>query len=185
METESRALCELVERELLARPFSIALDCHSGFGAVDRIWFPYAHTRRPIDHLAEVHALGAVFEATHAHHRYVIEPQSGQYLAHGDLWDHLYEQARARQGPVFLPLTLELGSWIWVKKNPRQLFTRQGIFNPLVEHREHRVLRRHLAWFDFLTRAAASHVYWLPRGDQRIRHERAALDRWYRPRAAP
>ena len=24
----------------------------------------------------------------------------------------------------FLPLTLEMGSWIWVKKNPRQLFSR-------------------------------------------------------------
>ena len=53
---------------------------------MDRIWFPYAHTRRPIEHLAELHALSTVFEASHVHHRYVIEPQSRQYLAHGDLW---------------------------------------------------------------------------------------------------
>ena len=69
------------------------------------------------------------------HHRYVIEPQSRQYLAHGDLWDHLYLRSRERPERVFLPLTLEMGSWIWVKKNPRQLFSRQGIFNPLVQHR--------------------------------------------------
>ena len=183
METESRALAEVVERELLARPFSIAVDCHSGFGAVDRIWFPFAHTRRPIDHLAELHALSTIFEASHVHHRYVIEPQSRQYLAHGDLWDHLYLRSLERPERVFLPLTLEMGSWIWVKKNPRQLFSRQGIFNPVVEHREHRVLRRHVAWFEFLTRAAASHARWLPRGDRRAGASAAALQRWYGSRA--
>jgi hypothetical protein len=182
MEAESRALCEVVDRELLSRPFSIALDCHSGFGAVDRIWFPYAHTRRPVDHLAELHALSTIFEDSCAHHRYVIEPQSEQYLAHGDLWDHLYRQSLGRAGAIFLPLTLEMGSWIWVKKNPRQLFTRQGIFNPLIEHREHRVLRRHVAWFDFLTRAAASHRHWLPEGDRRVACNEAARKRWYSPR---
>ncbi len=186
MEVEGRALCETVERELLARPFSIALDCHSGFGAVDRIWFPYAHTRRPIHHLAELQALSAIFAASHAHHRYVIEPQSRQYLAHGDLWDHLYARGDATPGDrVFLPLTLEMGSWIWVKKNPRQLLSRQGIFNPLIEHREHRVLRRHIAWLDFLTRAAASYRQWLPSGAERERHQRDAVARWYRASGGP
>jgi len=183
MQAESRALCDVVERELLARPFSLALDCHSGFGAVDRIWFPYAHTRRPIGHLAELHALSSIFEASHVHHRYVIEPQSRQYLAHGDLWDHLYQRSLDRPEATFLPLTLEMGSWIWVKKNPRQLFSRQGIFNPLIEHREHRVLRRHIAWFEFLTRAAASCGRWLPQGERREREHEAALARWYGPRS--
>ena len=72
-----------------------------------------------------------------------------------------------------------MGSWIWVKKNPRQLFSRQGIFNPLVEHRENRVLRRHIAWFEFLTRAAASCAQWLPRGAERDRKAEAARQRWY------
>ena len=185
MEVESLALCETVERELLSRPFSIALDCHSGFGAIDRIWFPRAHTRRPIEHLAEVHALDGIFAASHAHHRYRVEPQSRQYLAHGDLWDHLYERGRAGPpGRVFLPLTLEMGSWLWIKKNPRQLFSRQGIFNPLIEHREHRVLRHHLPWLDFLTRAAASYQRWLPHGSRRDDHHRIAVDRWYGPRDA-
>jgi hypothetical protein len=179
METESQALCELVGAELLGRPFSIALDCHSGFGTVDRIWFPYAHTARPISRLPEVHALSEIFDNSHAHHRYVLEPQSHQYLTHGDLWDHLYLRACATPERIFLPLTLEMGSWLWVKKNPRQFFSRQGIFNPLIEHRHQRVLRRHMAWFDFLTRAASSHSRWVPAGAAREQHRQRAMQRWY------
>jgi hypothetical protein len=179
MEAESRALCAVVEGELHARPFSVALDCHSGFGRVDRIWFPYAHTRRPIEHLPEVHALAGIFENSHAHHRYVIEPQSRQYLAHGDLWDWLYRRHGGANGSVFLPLTLEMGSWTWVRKNPRQLLRREGIFNPLIEHRLQRTLRRHVTWLDFLVRATASHERWLPRGAAREHERAAALHRWY------
>jgi hypothetical protein len=183
MEAESQALCRLVEDELLARDFSLALDCHSGFGINDRIWFPYAHTARPIAHLAEIHALKEIFDQTNVNHRYVFEPQSRQYLAHGDLWDYLYRRAAAHPARRFLPLTLEMGSWRWVKKNPRQLFSRHGIFNPLIEHRLQRVLRRHMAWFDFLTRAAASHQRWLPRDEQRAEHHQRALELWYRDAA--
>jgi hypothetical protein len=181
MQAESAALCEVVERELLGRPFSLALDCHSGFGMHDRLWFPYAHTARPIEHLAEVHALGSLLDESLAHHRYLLEPQSRQYLAHGDLWDHLYlRAAAAAPARVFLPLTLEMGSWLWVKKNPRQLLTRHGLFNPLIEHRQQRVLRRHMAGLDFLLRAAASHARWLPQGAERELHHARAIERWYR-----
>ena len=180
MEIEAQALCAMVETELLSRSFSIAVDCHSGFGINDRIWFPYAHTTKPIRHLPEMHALMEIFDQTHAHHRYVFEPQSRQYLAHGDLWDHLYLRSDASPERIFLPLTLEMGSWIWVKKNPRQLFSRHGIFNPLIEHRQQRVLRRHLAWLDFLSRAACSHQCWLPTGSERDQHQEQALERWYR-----
>jgi hypothetical protein len=179
METESRAVCEVVEQELLARRFSLAVDCHSGFGVRDRIWFPFAHTAKPIEHLPEVHALKAIFDQTHGQHRYVFEPQSRQYLAHGDLWDHLYLRSRAKPGHTFLPLTLEMGSWLWIKKNPRQLFSRHGIFNPLIEHRQQRVLRQHIGWLDFVTRAACSHERWIPTGAQRDRHRTQALADWY------
>lgn len=180
MEPESAALCALVERELHGRPFSLALDCHSGFGMRDRIWFPYAHRRNPIAHLGELHALHEIFRLTNTHHNYVFEPQSHQYLAHGDLWDHLYLQATQRHpGTVFLPITLEMGSWLWVKKNPRQLFSRRGIFNPLIAHREQRVLRRHLPLLDFVTRAALSAARWLPGPADLGRHRAQARARWY------
>ena len=178
MEAESTALCELVEAELMGRPFSMAVDCHSGFGLADRIWFPFAHTPRPIAHLAEVHALGEIHDDALPHHRFVLEPQSRQYLTHGDLWDHLYLRACERPG-VFLPLTLEMGSWLWIKKNPRQIFSRHGIFNPVIVHRQQRVLRRHVAWLDFIVRAACSHARWVPTGAQRADHGRRALARWY------
>ncbi|HEX5371732.1 MAG TPA: M14 family zinc carboxypeptidase [Aquabacterium sp.] len=180
MQLESAALCQVVEQELLGRPFSLALDCHSGFGVQDRIWFPLAHTRAPMPHLSEVFALHTIFEQTHAHHRYVFEPQSLQYLAHGDLWDHLYLQAQ-QQHPeqVFLPLTLEMGSWLWVKKNPRQLFSRHGIFNPLIEHRQQRVLRRHAGLLDFMARASSSHALWRPAEQTRLAQHAQALNHWY------
>ncbi|MCX7140690.1 MAG: M14 family zinc carboxypeptidase [Proteobacteria bacterium] len=179
MEVESQAVCSVVQEELLNRTFSLALDCHSGFGLRDRIWFPYAYTPEPMRHLPEVDALHHLFDQTYPHHNYLFEPQCRQYLAHGDLWDHLYMGALEREQSVFLPLTLEMGSWLWVKKSPRQLFSRLGIFNPLPVHRLQRVLRSHLLWMDFLVRAAGSYRSWLPTRNERARHWRAAVARWY------
>jgi hypothetical protein len=79
-----------------------------------------------------------------------------------------------------LPLTLEMGSWLWVKKNPGQLFSLHGLFNPIVEHRLHRVLRRHTAWLDFLMRAAAGHDKWMLDGPKRCRMQERGVKRWYR-----
>jgi hypothetical protein len=183
MEAENRAVCEVVARECLPRRFSLTVDCHSGFGVNDRIWFPYAHTRAPIPHLAELHALSDLLQATLCDYRYIFEPQSSQYLAHGDLWDHLYIASQASPDRVFLPMTLELGSWAWVRKNPRQLFSLLGIFNPLIEHRQRRVLRRHLPLLEFLVRAVSSWRNWLPLDAERAPHRARALAHWYPERA--
>ncbi len=179
MEIENQAVCEVVSAELLTRDFSVSVDCHSGFGAQDRVWFPFAHKRAPMAHLAEIQALRSIFVQSNNYHRYVIEPQSLQYLAHGDIWDHLYLQACTQAQRVFLPLTLEMGSWLWVKKNPRQLFSRHGIFNPLIEHRQQRVLRQHQLLLDFLSRAACGHRLWLPTPENRAQHHAQALQDWY------
>jgi Zinc carboxypeptidase len=179
MQAESRALCEVVEQELLTRRFSMAVDCHSGFGLKDRIWFPYAHTSEPIGHLAELQAFKSIFDAAHGSHAYCFEPQSRQYLTHGDLWDHLYRRACERDDRILLPLTLEMGSWTWVRKNPRQLFSREGLFNPRIAHREQRVLRRHAVWLDFVARAACSHARWLPAGPARDALREQALVHWF------
>jgi hypothetical protein len=183
MEPESAALCAFVEREMLGRPFGLALDCHSGFGMKDRLWFPFAHSRGPIHHLPELDALHGIFLESHPHHPYVFEPQSRQYLAHGDLWDHLYLRSARHADTVFLPITLEMGSWLWVKKNPRQLFTRGGIFNPQIAHRQQRVLRRHLPLLDFTLRASLAARQWLPVPAARAAHRQAAVARWYEGRA--
>ena len=178
MEAESAALLGVVQQELASRPFSLALDCHSGYGWGDSIWFPYAKTRKPMAHWPEMYALRMMLEETHPHHGYSFEPQSHQYLLHGDLWDCAYD--RTPGGHVFLPMTLELGSWLWIRKNPRQLFSRHGIFNPVMEHRTRRVLRRHASFLDFLTRAAFGWHRWLPLEARRERLLEYATEYWRR-----
>lgn len=178
MAPEARALCRLVHDELLAKRFSLALDCHSGFGVRDRLWFPYAHSHAPILHLAETWALKQRLDRVHCHHDYLVDPQSHQYLTHGDLWDYAYLAALERPDRMFLPLTLEMGSSLWVKKNPRQLLSREGIFNPLAGHRVRRTMQRHLARTDFLMRAVASHRLWLPAGEARDELRLRALEAW-------
>lgn len=181
MEAESQALVDVVRERLLHSPVSLSLDCHSGFGRRDRVWCCYARTRRPIPHLAEVFRLKQVFEETYPHHHpYLIEPQSVNYTTHGDLWDYLYDDAQVRHPDhVFLPFTLEMGSWLWVRKNPRQLFDFFGYFNPIIDHRHQRVLRQHLPLFEFLMAATANTGNWLPIGRQRDTLTRSAIAHWF------
>lgn len=159
----------------------IAIDFHSGFGMKDRLWFPYSFTSRPFDQLAELTALTNLFEETHPYHVYKIEPQSKGYLINGDLWDYLYlELKKVNPDTIFIPLTLEMGSWTWVRKNPLQIFSKQGIFNPVKAHRLKRTYRRHHLLYDFLIKAIHSHTVWsqlLP--DAKINFNNAGLARWY------
>jgi len=180
MEIESQAMCSFVQKELLTHPFSIAVDCHSGFGVRDRVWFPHAYSVHPFAHLAEILVLEELFQQTQPNNRYLFEPQSIQYCTHGDIWDYLYLQSQHNPNKIFLPLTLEMGSWTWVKKNPLQIFSRQGMFNPTVEHRLHRVLRRHTVWLDFIMRATCGYSNWLVNGAKRCRLQERAVARWFR-----
>ena len=171
MAPENAALAELIERWTADSPITLSVDCHSGFGAVNRIWFPWAHRPDPMPHLAEIYALRTLFRQTYPHHiAYRIEPQCQHYMIHGDLWDYLYARSLARGRGPLLPLTLEMGSWLWVRKNPWQIFSRHGLFNPQVPHRRRRILRQHLVFLNFLLAATANAPAWLPR-----RRERDAL----------
>jgi hypothetical protein len=183
MPAEAEALFEVVRARLHPHPFSIAVDCHSGFGFRDRIWFPYARTREPVPALPEAFALRALFNETYPNHSfYVMEPQSLAYTTHGDLWDFLYDEHRDKYDGLFLPFTLEMGSWLWVRKNPRQAFSAFGLFNPILPHRLQRVLRRHLTLFEFLLHAAVSYRQWLPQGARREQLRQDALARWFHKR---
>lgn len=169
MEIEARALCEFVRERVFPARHAIVLDVHSGFGSVDRLWFPYAYTRRPFPSLAEAYALERLLGDTMPNHIYVMEPVSRNYRVAGDLWDYLYDQRGSRN---FMPLTLELGSWAWVKKNPRQLLDVLGGFNPIRPHRLRRTLRRHLPLIEFLLRAVAAGESWSSFDE----HERQRLE---------
>ena len=161
MEVESAALVRLVEAELFATPLAIALDLHSGFGLVDRLWHPYARTREPPPDYASIGALMNLLDAAHPNHVYKVEQTARVYTIRGDLWDYLYDRRRAAGGGLLLPLTLEMGSWAWVRKNPLQGLSNAGRFNPIKPHRHRRTLRRHLPLFDFLLHAVISHHAWL------------------------
>lgn len=178
---EAQALFDTVRQRLFSHRVALAIDCHSGFGFRDRIWFPYAGSRDPLPHLAEACALSELFERSYPHHDfYVLEPQCLNYTTHGDVWDYLYDEARQRHPQhLFLPLTLEMGSWTWMRKNPRQLLDPLGLFNPMLPHRQARVLRRHLTLFEFLQKAALSHHRWQPAGAARTALHQRALARWF------
>lgn len=181
MQPEARALVRMVSERILPAPFALSIDCHSGFGRRDRIWCGYARSHRPLEHIGEVHALKQLLEQTYPHHHpYLIEPQSLNYTTHGDLWDFLYDRALANHPDnLFLPFTLEMGSWLWLRKNPRQMLDFFGYFNPMIHHRHHRVLRQHLPLFDFLLAATDNWQRWLPLKHEREAYRNAALEEWF------
>ncbi|MGZ3690520.1 MAG: DUF2817 domain-containing protein [Pseudobdellovibrio sp.] len=159
IEQETQFLFDVTQDALANSNCLISIDIHSGFGFRDQIWFPYANSRKKFAQINEMFLLFELFEKTHPHHIYKIEPQSLNYLTHGDIWDYsFYNFKKANQ--VFLPLTLEMGSWLWVKKNPWQIFTKDGLFNPIKQHRLNRTFRRHRPLFDFLLHALYSHQKW-------------------------
>lgn len=155
MEKEALALCDVVDQELFGAPLSIALDLHSGFGVRDYVWFPYASRKTPFAFTAQTLALKELFDRCYPHHIYKIEPMCQEYVINGDLWDYLFDDFVQRCEPeqLFLPLTLEMGSWLWLRKSPLHLFCRHGLFHPLLPHRLRRVFRRHFMLFDFLHRS--------------------------------
>lgn len=182
MELEAQALCRVIHRELRAAPLAIAVDLHSGFGIQDRLWFPYASCRTPFPGIAEAYALKQLFDRCYPHHFYKIEPMSQEYVISGDLWDYLYDDHIGRNGEqrVFLPLTLEMGSWTWLRKSPSHLFQRHGLFHPLLPHRQQRILRRHLTLFDFLYRCLLYPQPWINQDKAlRERRKQQAFGLWY------
>ncbi|WP_427983201.1 M14 family zinc carboxypeptidase [Agarivorans sp.] len=179
MESETKAIVTIVQQNLLQRSFSLVLDCHSGFGQNDRLWFPYAHSASQLmPDLASIYRLRELFFSSYPHQNYLFEPQTKHYVCHGDLWDYCYQQSLSYPG-VFLPLTLEMGSWRWLKKNPMQMFNSLGLFHPMKPHRVQRVLRRHLVLMEFLMNACFSAPL-LSSDEQAEHYQVLAKQLWYR-----
>ncbi|WP_374030084.1 M14 family zinc carboxypeptidase [Bdellovibrio bacteriovorus] len=180
MEIEAQALVSAVEKEIKESSLAITLDVHSGFGFQDRLWFPYAKTVKPFPDLPLAYSLKELLDRTYPHHFYRFEPQAKAYTTHGDLWDYIYDSHRQKHPGSYLPLCLEMGSWMWVKKNPWQIFRAEGPFNPLKGHRHRRTLRRHNTLMEFLIRAVASPQAWAaPPESQKIIMNAKAQELWY------
>ncbi len=182
MEVETQALNAFIKREVFPSEVSIALDVHSGYGSMDRFWFLYAKSLTPFPQIAEVFALKNMLDNTYPNHVYQIEPSAQNYTISGDLWDFLYDEHKKspHAGNMFMPFTLEMGSWLWLKKNPLQIFSAMGLFHPMHLHRHKRILRRHITLLDFLHRAVISADHWahLSKKDKENFHKNA-LDFWY------
>jgi hypothetical protein len=159
LEPETQAIIDFVKREIFPSQFSICVDVHSGFGAMDRLWYPYATRKGEFPDQELMLNLKSLLDRTLPNHVYAVEPQSAQYTTHGDVWDYLYDlyNSEHRNDSIFLPLTLEMGSWNWLKKNFFRSPRVQAIFHPIKQHRIRRVLRRHGGLFDFLARAVWNH----------------------------
>ncbi len=158
LEKESEILVDFVKEQMFASEFSMALDVHSGFGMRDRLWYPYSKAAGAFPLEREARAMKRTMRLINPFHVYKIEPQSDSYLIHGDLWDHMFDLqfADSKYQGTFLPWTLEIGSWNWVKKNPFQIFSQTGWFHPIKPHRVSRVMRRHWWLLDFYTNFIAN-----------------------------
>lgn len=174
---ESKLVLASLKNEMKDTAFAWTLDVHSGFGLQDQLWFPFAKSTTPFPDVAEVYRFKSFFDSAHPYHFYKIEPQT--YRTHGDLWDYAYSEFRTPER-FFLPLTLELGSWLWVKKNPLQIFSREGLFHPLKPHRHRRILRRHWTLFDFMIRMTNSYKNWAVLDPQeKEKAQNLAMELWY------
>jgi hypothetical protein len=168
MEPEVQAVEKFVRAEMFPSRTSIAIDFHSGFGFLDRLWYPFSKSRGDFPRMREIRELERMFLETHPYHAYKIEPQCDSYAIHGDLWDHLFlEHARSEHREnTFLPWTLEMGSWQWVRKNLRQLLKpRSGLFEPVKLHRYKRAMRRHMGMIEFFHRTLLNDRKWRQTGE--------------------
>ncbi|MFZ4715348.1 MAG: M14 family zinc carboxypeptidase [Bacteriovoracaceae bacterium] len=161
LETELKIVMEYCHKEFFQSQHVITLDLHSGFGLKDRLWYPWASNKQPFPHEPEVLNLKKIFENSFPYHIYTIEHQSLNYSNHGDLWDWIYKNySLANPNGKYLPLTLEMGSWMWVKKNFWQLSSFSGLFNPIKKHRFARTMRRHNFLLEFLLKVSRNHHAW-------------------------
>lgn len=181
LEREALILESFIRKTCFQGAKTLVLDIHSGFGLKDSLWFPYARGSDYFPEAGRVLAIKKLLDRTYPHHTYAFEPQHFSYKTHGDLWDYFLEEFEAQKaGGIFIPLTLEMGSWAWVKKNPRQIFNRLGLFNPILPHRVKRAERRHFLLFNFLVKVISSPEAWETLSDRRLRIlEQQARRKWY------
>lgn len=160
-ELETQLVYEFCKKHFFQSERVITLDIHSGFGFKDRLWYPWSTSSQPFPHEPEVLRVKELLEKTYPYNIYTVEHQSLNYSNHGDLWDWIYQayQQAAPKGQ-FLPLTLEMGSWLWVKKNIWQVFSWDGLFNPVKKHRYARTMRRHNQLLELLLKASRYHESW-------------------------
>ncbi|KJY83332.1 zinc carboxypeptidase [Vibrio galatheae] len=181
MEQELQTLSRCILSYSKQSRTTLLLDLHSGFGTRDRLWFPYAHHRNPPSNLSQYYLLYRLFRKSYPHYElYQFEPQWHQYTTHGDFWDWMLTQHQMQSNCSFLPLTLELGSWLWVKKNPIQMLRFSQLFHPTKPHRIKRVQRRHTTLLSYLIQVLNNGVIENIHASEDAKYRDKAIKLWYR-----
>lgn len=147
-EPETRTLFKCMSEYFFHTTRSIApvLDIHSGYGTRDSFWWPYAGFRQ-ITPDEDIFARVVRHLRSCGHTSPAYSQQSESYTTHGDLWDRLYidhiERVRSADSDAapFLPMTLEIGTWSGLKRNPFRLFSKKGIFSPHPREKEETIVR--------------------------------------------
>ncbi len=162
MEVETQLVMDFFREQCSESQFSVSLDVHSGFGLQDRLWHPYGYTKKEFPLIKQTTKWSRIFKQNYPYHFYKVEPQSDGYLISGEIWDHLFDEHFKKHGEnkMYMPWTLEIGSWRWVKANPFQLFTKQGMFYPFTKYRYNRTMRAHRPLFDFLIQSVKEWKQW-------------------------
>lgn len=146
LELESRALFQFVKKYFFSAKSKVLpiLDIHSGFGTVDYVWWPYAHTHAPSPSETVFQSFANYLQNTKNLKNFHYSPQSESYTTHGDLWDRIYDQfqeeAKEKKSQL-IPLTLEVGTWKDIAENPLKVLKKRGIFNPSPENKAETIIR--------------------------------------------
>lgn len=165
LENENVILKDFVTKHMLTSPFSMSLDIHSGFGWHDRLWYPYAKSQKPFDETRVTSVFARYLKLSHPYHRYIVEKQSDSYLIHGDMWDYMYDthkQVNVANSNVYVPWTLELGSWSWLLRKPHRIFSTSGLFHTEKTSNKYAfVMRKHWGLLDFFQKMTIHHRAWV------------------------
>lgn len=148
MEPEARVLYRFLQKYFFEskKPLMNVLDIHSGFGTIDHVWWPFAYTKEKCKDEPLFLELANYLKETCHNVSFRYGPQSESYTTNGDLWDRFYihfnearKNGKESKKSIFLPWTLEIGTWSDLKKDPLRALKKRGIFNPAKENKTERI----------------------------------------------
>lgn len=191
LEYENIILKDFVVKNMMPSPFAMSVDIHSGFGWHDRLWYPYGKSHQPFDQTRITSVFARYLKLSHPYHRYIVEKQSDSYLINGDMWDYIYDVHKELYGSslnlctedqrsnthesknIFIPWTLEVGSWSWLLRKPHRIFSTSGLFHTEKTTNKYAfTMRKHWGLLDFFQRMTIHYRTWV-----REQEPKKSLDR--------
>lgn len=190
LEYENAILRDFVVKNMMSAPFAMSVDIHSGFGWHDRLWYPYAKSYKPFDQTRVTSVFARYLKLSHPYHRYIVEKQSDSYLIHGDMWDYIYDIHKEKSlsserlskltssafnaatsanmsseeiyKNIYIPWTLEIGSWSWLLRKPHRIFSTSGLFHTEKTTNKYAfTMRKHWGLLDFFQRMTIHYRTWV------------------------